>query len=320
MVQADSAPSDVVERTLEGWSPAMQVAWGIVLLVVGVAVCRVVVARFERIAPRPAPRPAPPPLAALPPEWPPLARFLAWSMIRLGFGPPRSFKPLLLPLAFVGWIVLQKLAASIVGFGTIDADHGPTSEQMAAAARAQLVVAGGTFALLWLWTRLFGDGLADLGFGRRGALGAMALALAFYVAFLPVQYGALSLETGVRGLLGEPQDGQQMVASFATQSALRRDALVWVGIVVAAPLQEELLFRGVLLRFLERVAPAAVALALNSLLFTSLHDGSRAAVFTLGLALAWLMRRTGNLAAPLLFHVVHNGLTLLALTASANRG
>ncbi len=319
MVQAGSAPADVVERTLEGWSPAMQVAWGVVLVVLGLAACRVVVARFERIAPRPAPLPAPPPLAALPAEWPPLARCLAWTMLRLGFGPPRSFKPMLLPVAVLGWIALQPLAGAIVGIGTIDRDSGPTPAQMAAAASAHLVIAGGTFALLWLWTRLVGDGLADLGF-RRGALGAMALAFAFYFAFLPVQFGALWLESGVRGLFGEAADGQQMVAAFMNVPALRGDALVWIGIVAAAPLHEELLFRGVLLRFLERIAPAAVALALNSLLFASLHDGSRLPVFTLGLALAWLMRRTGNLAAPLLFHVMHNGLTLLALTASANRG
>jgi len=320
MVQADSAPSDVVERTLEGWSPAMQVAWGVVLLALGLAVCRVVVARFERIVPRPAPLPAPPPLAALPAHWPPLARFLAWTTIRLGFGPPRSFKPVLLAVAFLAWAFLPPLACFVVGLDPRTLDATPAPERMAGSARAQLVIAGGILALLWLWTSLFGDGLADLGFARRGALGAMAFAFVFYVAFVPVHLGALSLETGVRGLRGEAADGQEMVAAFATAPALRRDALVWLGIVVAAPLQEELLFRGVLLRFLERVAPAAVALALNSLLFASLHDGSRVAVFTLGLALAWLMRRTGNLAAPLLFHVMHNGLTLLALTASAAGG
>jgi membrane protease YdiL (CAAX protease family) len=47
------------------------------------------------------------------------------------------------------------------------------------------------------------------------------------------------------------------------------------------------------------------------------HGGGLAAVFVLGCALAWLMTATRSIAAPICFHVVHNGLALFLIATTA---
>lgn len=313
---AGAEAGDALERALSEFLPANQIVLGLVLGVVGIAAIRFVVARLSVLAPPPEIGPPPPPLSALPPNWPPLTRRLAHFALKFGFGPPRSMTPVLLPLTFVVWLIVQRLATEFVGIGTLSADGNLDATPLAAIGRAQLLTAGAMLLFFVCWTRRFGGGLRDLGLDRRGLVGVLLFAAAYYGAFLPVQLGAIAIENGARGLLGQPLDGQAMVAAFVNQPAVQRDAIVWLGLAVAAPLHEELIFRGVLLRFLGRVLPMAVAVAANGLLFAALHDGGRLTVFTLGVGLAWLMRRTGNLAAPLLFHMMHNGLTLAALAAS----
>lgn len=312
-----TAPNlDPVEQALTQWQPLHQLAIGAGLALLGILLVRTVSRRFEHVVPLPAPpTDRPPPLAALPAHWPPLSRLLAWVALRLGFGPPRSFKPVLLPLAVLVWLAVQPLAARIAGVEALEPGTAWTAATMAAIGRAQLLIAAAVLAFFLLWTRLFGDGLADVGL-RRDRLGAtLVFAGVTYVAFLPLQFGAIAIESGVRGLLGSAPDPQAMVEAFAQGPDAQRNRVVWLGLALAAPLHEELLFRGMLLRFLGRIARPAIAVTLNGLLFALPHDGGRVAVFALGVGLAWLMQRTGNLAAPLLFHVMHNGLTLATLAA-----
>ncbi|MBL8840336.1 MAG: CPBP family intramembrane metalloprotease [Planctomycetes bacterium] len=312
-------PTDLVERVLLELAPAHQAVYGGLAMLFGIGLCAIAMRSIEDRVPRPPPPPTPPPLSSLPAHWPPLTRALAGVAIRLGFGPPRSFTPVLLPLAFLVWFAATMLGASLTRAAADAGGAGVTPERLHAAGATFLLVAALLLGFLLLWTRLFGDGPADLGLRREGLLPVLLMALLFYACFLPVQFGAIALESGLRGLLDLPTDGQVAVALFAEHPQLRRDWVVLAGITLAAPLHEELLFRGVLQRYLGRLFPTALALLLNGVLFASLHDGGLLAVGVLGVALAWLMHRTGNLAAPLLFHIVHNGLTLALIAASAGR-
>lgn len=324
--------TDAVDRILERWSAGEQFGVGLGLVVAGLLLTRLAMKQCAPLVARPEPLPAPPALQALPAAWSPWTRAVAGFALRLGFGPPRSFTPVLLPLAFLVWFAATLFGAQWFGAGAapaaapdgLEAAPGPQRSLDAgglrSAASVFMLVAALLLAFLWTWTRLFGAGLADLGLRRRGALRAVALALALYVAFLPVYLGAVALEGGVRLWFGEAPATQAAVAAFARHPELHLDWRVLAGIVVAAPLHEELLFRGVLLRYLERVAPGALALALNGALFSALHDSGHLAVFALGVALAWLMRRTGSLAAPLALHMVHNGVTLALIAGTATPG
>jgi uncharacterized protein len=108
--------------------------------------------------------------------------------------------------------------------------------------------------------------------------------------------------------LGMPVDPQ------AAEQAL---ALVdpWIAvlaIVVLAPIAEEIFFRGVVFNAWLREAGPRVAYIGSAALFAVIHLSLVAVlpIFLLGLALAWVYRRTGNLLAPIAMHAVVNGISV----------
>jgi membrane protease YdiL (CAAX protease family) len=86
---------------------------------------------------------------------------------------------------------------------------------------------------------------------------------------------------------------------------------LWVGIpllVVAAPVLEEALFRGIILRgLLERYSPVK-AVTLNAVFFATAHFNvwQLPASFGTGLFLGWVYLRTRSLALCVLLHALHN--------------
>ena len=94
-----------------------------------------------------------------------------------------------------------------------------------------------------------------------------------------------------------------------------------IGVVLIAPLVEEVLYRGLLQRALRGFGigpwPAVIA---TSAAFALMHLGSAdahalAALFVLSLAFGWAYERTGRLIAPVLMHILFNaGNLALALT------
>jgi len=86
---------------------------------------------------------------------------------------------------------------------------------------------------------------------------------------------------------------------------------LWVGVfllVIAAPVLEEGLFRGIILRgFLDRYTPRS-AIALSALFFSLAHFNiwQLPASFALGLFLGWLYYRTRSLLLCVLVHAFHN--------------
>lgn len=99
-------------------------------------------------------------------------------------------------------------------------------------------------------------------------------------------------------------------------------ALIIVSLVVLAPLGEELLFRGLVLRGLVRLMPLAWAAPLSGLIFTAAHADAwliwpRAIALALtGWAVAWLYRRRGWWAS-VAAHTTVNGVAVIALLMTA---
>jgi uncharacterized protein len=84
---------------------------------------------------------------------------------------------------------------------------------------------------------------------------------------------------------------------------------------VAAPIFEELLFRGFLLPSLTRYMPVWGAIALSALIFATAHlSFSEILPLTvLGSMLGFVYTRSRNLLAPMLLHSLWNSVTMLGL-------
>ena len=81
--------------------------------------------------------------------------------------------------------------------------------------------------------------------------------------------------------------------------------------VVAAPLVEELVFRGILQRLLKRATGNAIlAIIVTSLAFMSTHSPwtTQPSIFLLSLFLGWLYFRSGTILAPILMHALFNAM------------
>ncbi len=89
-------------------------------------------------------------------------------------------------------------------------------------------------------------------------------------------------------------------------------------IVIAAPITEETLFRGLFFGALRTRAPFWVAAGASGILFGAVHlpsgDFAVAGLLSLlGVILAWLYEKTGSLGPPILLHMVNNAIAIIPL-------
>ena len=84
--------------------------------------------------------------------------------------------------------------------------------------------------------------------------------------------------------------------------------LALVVTAVLAPWAEELLFRGVIQQRLETLLGPAEALIVQAALFSALHLSAVILVthFAMGLALGWLLRKSGSLYPGMALHALWN--------------
>ena len=89
-------------------------------------------------------------------------------------------------------------------------------------------------------------------------------------------------------------------------------------IVIAAPITEETLFRGLFFGALRSRAPFWIAAVVSGVAFGSVHltsgDVAVAGLLSfLGVILAWLYERTGSLGPPIVLHMVNNSIAIIPL-------
>jgi len=104
------------------------------------------------------------------------------------------------------------------------------------------------------------------------------------------------------------------------QTTLTAIATIFL-IVVAAPITEETLFRGLFFGALRTRAPFWVAAGASGVLFGAVHlpsgDFAVAGLLALfGIVLAWLYEKTGSLGPPILLHMANNSLAIIPLLSS----
>jgi membrane protease YdiL (CAAX protease family) len=173
------------------------------------------------------------------------------------------------------------------------------------------VILLGLGARPWEWSRLGWHWR-----GRDVGLGAAGVILLF-----PVIWGSTIIS---RLLFPTSQEVHPLIPQIIEADSLLIQLVIFLLAAGVAPLVEETLFRGLLLRGLARVLPFWPAAAISAVLFAVVH-GQLVAILpitVLGLLFAGLTWYTGSVVAAATAHAVFNGVnTLLAiLLAWALRG
>lgn len=109
------------------------------------------------------------------------------------------------------------------------------------------------------------------------------------------------------------QLGQPPQPEAAEQAIARLDPwVVIVAVVILAPIAEEIFFRGVVFNAWLREGGRRWAYIGSAALFAAIHLSllSLLPIFLLGLALAWVYQRKGNLLAPIAMHATVNGISV----------
>jgi len=108
---------------------------------------------------------------------------------------------------------------------------------------------------------------------------------------------------------------QTQETGFAEIATRPEHTLAFLSLVVVAPIAEEVLFRGYLLGKLRKYAPLWLSILLTSVLFAVVHFQWNVGidVFVLSIVLCLLRVYTGSLWAPILLHMIKNGVAFYLL-------
>ena len=194
----------------------------------------------------------------------------------------------------------------------------------------ELNLAGQAVSQMGLWTGMVGaavvashrKGAGTLAedFGLKGKWSDIGLGLLVALAVqLLVLPGIAYL---LRPLLGEPEVSGPVQDLLDKSQGLAFAGLI-LSVAVGAPIVEELFFRGLLLRSLQRRVPDWAAVAVSALAFGIAHGSAlpvdavvlvMVSLTVFGAILAVMAIRTGRLGPSIVTHAVFNLFTLLYLT------
>jgi sodium transport system permease protein len=147
---------------------------------------------------------------------------------------------------------------------------------------------------------------------------AWAIAVAFLMAIsLHPTYSAFASMVGAEYKLGD-----QTIEMLTQFDSVISTTPLWCVLLVLALLPaicEELVFRGFVFAGLLRNGGHVRAILLTSLLFGLSHGVLQQTITasTIGLLLGWLAYRTGGVACTIVFHCVHNSISMLLATQSS---
>jgi membrane protease YdiL (CAAX protease family) len=109
--------------------------------------------------------------------------------------------------------------------------------------------------------------------------------------------------------------------NFGEQAPLSDLVVFGLFAVIAAPIIEEIFFRGIILRALWGKVSFGVAAVITSILFAAVHglNGATVSIFIFALYLSYMYRRLGSIVPGMALHAINNAVAfgVLALTGKA---
>jgi uncharacterized protein len=126
----------------------------------------------------------------------------------------------------------------------------------------------------------------------------------------------IALQIGILSPIVELIPMPEMIKKIFEDLAGRTDVFSFIAIVIAAPILEELLFRGIVLHgLLKRYSPVR-SIIISSMLFGIVHLNPWQFIpaFILGILSGWVYSRTGKLTLSILIHMVNNLMAFISMT------
>jgi uncharacterized protein len=161
----------------------------------------------------------------------------------------------------------------------------------------------------------YGLPVTSLGFTTRNWKSDVIIGLKHYLIVLPVIIIAGVVVDFVLRMFGIAPEQQDIINKILNEDSFGVLAFMFFFGMLAAPVVEELLFRGFLQSAVRTVFGKLKAILISGFLFALIHLNAHVflQIFILGLLLAYLFEKTGSLIAPITVHICHNTATLAFL-------
>lgn len=211
----------------------------------------------------------------------------------------------------LAWVLTVALAPAVYVITGVPVD---TNEDLPLRTVALLQVPfdGGMLATAWYAATRKGRGLV-----RDFGLRVLPRDLVGLPAGILTQWAALVLYLPLFWLdLVSSEDVSRPARDLTNKATTAGGVLLLVlFVVIAAPVIEELFFRGLVLRSLERRMGRGWALVASAAIFGAAHlePLQFPALFLFGLVAGWLAQRTGRLGPAMWAHLAFNGLAVVTL-------
>lgn len=164
--------------------------------------------------------------------------------------------------------------------------------------------------LMWLYLREPGR-MAILGLNSFGKIPLrQATALAFVVIMAAMAFNYIYATYVIPGV-GMQEEMAKILAAIPRTPV--NIAAIFFAIAIAAPIVEELLFRGMLQNAVAKYVPFWAAILLSSFLFAVVHMQLYAipGLMSLSIAFGYLYHRTGSLRTNIILHMANNAFALV---------
>ena len=139
--------------------------------------------------------------------------------------------------------------------------------------------------------------------------------LKHYLIALPVIIATGFVVDSVLRAFGIEPEQQGIINNILSENSLGILAFMVFFGMLAAPIVEELLFRGFLQSAVRITCNKLQTVLISGFVFALIHWNAHVflQIFILGLLLAYLFEKTGSLVAPITVHICHNTITLFFL-------
>ncbi len=157
--------------------------------------------------------------------------------------------------------------------------------------------------------------VVSLGLTIRNWKSDVKTGLKYYLLVLPVIIASgFVVDFALRAFGIEPEQ-QDIINNVLSEDSLGVLAFMIFFGVLAAPIVEELIFRGFLQSAVRITCDKLQTVLTSGFVFALIHWNSHVflQIFILGLLLAYLFEKTGSLVAPITVHICHNTITLAFL-------